>query len=143
VDKHLPAALLDDESNVKRLIDAGVVIAAGTDSPYPGDFQGEGIHRELELLVESGLTPLEAITTATKNAAMIVNAEAEWGTLEPGKLADILIVGGKPDQSIRDSRNIVAVIKEGAILDRNSLKLNPATDPGYQPVGGMDAPGTE
>ena len=143
VNKHSLAALLDGESNVKRLMNAGILIAAGTDAPYPGDFQGEGIHRELELFVESGLTPLQAITIATKNAAAIVNAETEWGTLEPGKIADILIVDGKPDQNISDTRNIVAVIKEGTVLDRNKLKLDPDTDPGYRPVGGMDAPGTE
>ena len=143
VNKSRLTELLDDESNVKRLKDAGILIAAGTDAPYPGDFQGEGIHRELELFVESGLTPLEAITMATKNAAAIVNAETEWGTLEPGKIADILIVDGKPDQNISDTRNIVAVIKEGTVLDRNKLKLDPDTDPGYRPVGGMDAPGTE
>src|SRR5262249_44704483 len=74
------------ETNVKVLGDAGITIAAGTDAPYPGDFQGEGIHHELELLVESGLTPLEAITAATRNAAMILGAEKEWGTLEAGKL---------------------------------------------------------
>ncbi len=143
VNKRWLAALLDDESNVKRLKDAGILIAAGTDAPYPGDFQGEGIHRELELLVESGLTPLEAITMATKNAAAIVNAETEWGTLEPGKIADILIVDGKPDQNISETKNIIAVIKEGTVLDRNKLKLDPAVDPGYQPVSGMAAPGTE
>jgi imidazolonepropionase-like amidohydrolase len=137
------AALFDAESNVKRLLQAGILIAAGTDAPYPGDFQGEGIHRELELLVESGLTPLEAITVATKNAAKIMNAETEWGTLEAGKLADILIVDGKPDQNIRDTRNIARVIREGTILDRNKLKLDPAVDPGYRPVGGMASPGTE
>jgi imidazolonepropionase-like amidohydrolase len=141
--KRPPAALLDAESNVKRLVQAGILIAAGTDAPYPGDFQGEGIHRELELLVESGLTPLEAITMATKNAAKIMNADTEWGTLEAGKLANILIVEGKPDQNIRDTRNVVGVIREGTILDRNKLKLNPDTDPGYHPIGGMAAPGTE
>ena len=138
-----PAALLDAESNVKRLIEAGLLVAAGTDAPYPGDFQGEGIHRELELLVESGLTPLVAITTATKNAAKIMNAETEWGTLEPGKLASIVIVEGKPDQNIRETRNVAVVVKEGRILDRNKLKLNPEADPGYKPIGGMAAPGTE
>jgi len=142
-DKSRLTALLDDESNVKRLTDAGILIAAGTDAPYPGDFQGEGIHRELELLVESGLTPLEAITTATRNAAVIVNAESRWGTLEAGKFADILIVEGKPDRNISDTRKIVAVVKQGTILDRNKLKLDPAKDPGYYPVGGMAAPGTE
>lgn len=143
VDKRSLAALLDAESNVKRLMQAGILIAAGTDAPYPGDFQGEGIHRELELLVESGLTPLEVITIATKNAASIVNAEAEWGTLEPGKLANILIVDGKPDQDIRNTRNIARVLREGTIVDRDKLKLDPAVDPGYQPIGGMAAPGTE
>ena len=143
VDKRSLAALLDAESNVKRLMQAGILIAAGTDAPYPGDFQGEGIHRELELLVESGLTPLEVITIATKNAASIVNAEAEWGTLEPGKLANILIVDGKPDQDIRNTRNIARVVREGTILDRDKRKLDPAVDPGYQPIGGMAAPGTE
>ena len=143
VDKRSLAALLDAESNVKRLMQAGILIAAGTDAPYPGDFQGEGIHRELELLVESGLTPLEVITIATKNAASIVNAEAEWGTLEPGKLANILIVDGKPDQDIRNTRNIARVLREGTILDRDKLKLDPAVDPGYQPIGGMAAPSTE
>jgi len=143
VGKRRLTALLDDESNVKRLKDAGILIAAGTDAPYPGDFQGEGIHRELQLLVESGLTPLEAVTMATKNAAMIVNAENRWGTLEVGKLADILILDGKPDQNISDTRKIVTVVKEGIILDRNKLKLDPAADPGYRPIGGMDASGTE
>ena len=137
------ASLLDAESNVKRLMQAGILFAAGTDAPYPGDFQGEGMHHELELLVESGLTPLEAITVATRNAAMIMNAQTEWGTLEPGKLADIVIVDGKPDQTISDTKKIVAVVKEGTILDRNKLKLNPESDPGYRPVGGMEAPGTE
>ena len=143
VNKRPLTPLLDAESNVKRLTQAGILIAAGTDAPYPGDFQGEGIHRELELLVESGLTPLEAITIATKNAARIVNADAEWGTLEPGKLANIVLVDGKPDQNIRDTRNIARVVREGTVLDRNKLKLDPAVDPGYQPIGGMAAPGTE
>ncbi len=143
VNKDSLAALLDDESNVKRLMQAGILIAAGTDAPYPGDFQGEGIHRELELLVESGLTPLEAITIATKNAALIVNAAKEWGTLEPGKLADIVIVEGKPDQNIHDTRAIVGVVREGTILDREKLKFNPDVDPGYRPVGGDAASDTE
>jgi imidazolonepropionase-like amidohydrolase len=136
-------ALLNAENDVKRLAQAGVLIAAGTDAPYPGDFQGEGIHHELELLVESGLTPLEAITVATKNAAKIMNAETEWGTLETGKLANVVIVDGKPDQNVSDTKKIITVVREGTILDRNKLKLDPARDPGYRPIGGMEAPGTE
>jgi imidazolonepropionase-like amidohydrolase len=125
------------ESNVKRIEDAGIIMAAGTDAPYPGDFQGEGVHHELDLLVESGLTPLQAITIGTKNAALIMNDGAEWGTLEQGKLANIVIVNGKPDQNIHDTYKIAVVMKEGKVLDRNKLKLTPATDPGYRPVGGL------
>ena len=128
------------ESNVPRLRDAGILFAAGTDAVYPGDFQGEGLHRELELLVESGLTPLQAITTATKNAAAIVNASDEWGTLEAGKLANLVIVDGKPDQRISDTRRIVVVIKEGAVIDRTALRLDHSHIPDYQETGSSMAP---
>ena len=106
------------ESNVPRMRDAGILLAAGTDAVYPGDFQGEGLHRELELLVESGLTPLQAITTATKNAAAIVNASDEWGALEVGKLANLVVVDGNPDQRISDTRRIIFVVKEGTVINR-------------------------
>ncbi len=128
------------ESNVPRLRDAGILFAAGTDAVYPGDFQGEGLHRELELLVESGLTPLEAITTATKNAAAIVNASNEWGTLEAGKLANLVVVDGNPDKRISDSRRIVIVIKEGAVIDRTALRLDHSHIPDYQETGSSMAP---
>jgi imidazolonepropionase-like amidohydrolase len=128
------------ESNVPRLRDAGILFAAGTDAVYPGDFQGEGLHRELELLVESGLTPLQAITVATKNAAAIVNAADEWGTLEAGKLANLVVVDGSPDKRISDTRRIVIVIKEGTVIDRTALRLDHSHIPDYQETGSSMAP---
>jgi imidazolonepropionase-like amidohydrolase len=128
------------ESNVPRLRDAGILFAAGTDAVYPGDFQGEGLHRELELLVESGLTPLQAITTATKNAAAIVNASDEWGALGVGKLANLVVVDGDPDQRISDTRRIVFVIKEGAVIDRTALRLDHSHIPDYSETGSSMAP---
>jgi len=128
------------EQNVPRLLAAGVLFAAGTDAIYPGDFQGEGLHRELELLVESGLTPLEAITTATKNAAAIVGASQQWGTLEAGKLANLVIVDGKPDQRIGDTRRITVVLLGGEILDRPALRLDHSHIPDYQETGSSMAP---
>jgi imidazolonepropionase-like amidohydrolase len=110
-------------SNVKTLFDAGFLLAAGTDAPYPGVFQGEGLHRELELIVEAGLRPLDAITMATRNAARIIGGEGEWGTLEPGKLANLLVINGRPDQRIQDARNIETVILQGRIIDRENLRL--------------------
>ena len=126
--EELKRALIDfqgAEHNVKPLWDAGVLIATGTDAPYPGDFQGEGVHHEMQLLVEAGLTPLQAITAATKNAAAIMNADKEWGTLEAGKLANILLIDGKPDQNIHETRRITLVMKQGEVIDRDTLKFGP------------------
>jgi len=112
-------------SNVKTLFEAGFLLAAGTDAPYPGVFQGEGLHRELELIVEAGIRPLDAITMATRNAARIIGGEQEWGTLEPGKLANLLVINGRPDQKIQDTRNIETVVLQGRIVDREALRLRP------------------
>ena len=123
--------------NAKALFDAGVLLTAGTDAPYPGDMQGEGLHHELELLVESGFTPLEAIHVATGNAARFIGA-SDWGTIEPGKLATLIVVAGRPDRNISDTRKVVEVWIRGQRLDRESLKLVHQNDPGYQPVAPTD-----
>jgi imidazolonepropionase-like amidohydrolase len=126
--------------NVKKLRDAGVLLAAGTDAPYPGVFQGEGIHHELELLVASGFSPLEAIRTATFNAAKIMKADAEWGSLQSGRRANILVVAGNPAERISDTRNVDTVILEGRILDRAALKFDSRRDPGFRVVPGLFVP---
>ncbi len=129
----------NQKANLKKLFDAGLEFAAGTDSPYPGSFLGEGLHRELELLVEAGLTPLQALTLATRNAARLMGAEAEWGSLAPGRRADIILVNGRPDRRIADTRNIDAVMRQGRILDRTKLAFNAAADPGFRPVSPVSA----
>ena len=122
------------KKNTKRLFEAGILLSAGTDAPYPGVFMGEGIHRELELLVEAGLTPLEAITVATKNAALLMEDAEEWGTLAQGKLANVLVVDGRPDKAISQTRNVDIVILQGKILDRKQLKFDEKKDPGFQVI---------
>jgi len=118
------------QENVKRIFDAGIPLVAGTDND--GLFTGEELHFELELLVDAGLTPLEAITTATKNAAKLMNDEDNWGTLEAGKRADIILVEGRPDKNISDSRNIKLVMKKGRVIDRDLLIFNQGTDSGIR-----------
>jgi imidazolonepropionase-like amidohydrolase len=120
------------QENVRRLSAAGVLVAAGTDASYPGDWFGEGLHRELELLVEAGLAPLQVLTMATRNAARLMNAEKEWGTLEPGMLANVVVVNGHPDRNISDTRRIELVVKEGTILDRQQLRFDRTKDPGFR-----------
>jgi imidazolonepropionase-like amidohydrolase len=124
------------KKNVKKLKDAGVLLAAGTDAPYPGVFQGEALHHELDLLVEAGMTPLEAIRIATYNAAKIMKAEEEWGSLQAGRNADVLIVAGNPAQHISDTRKIDAVILHGRVLDRAALRFDPKKDAGFRVVQG-------
>jgi len=123
--------------NVQRLHRAGVVLVAGTDAPYPGVAQGEGLHRELELLVEAGLSPLEAITSATRNAALLIGAE-DWGTIAPGSVADLLVVDGRPDRDIRRTRDIHMVMQGGRILDRDALGFDPDSDPGFAVGAAVD-----
>ena len=116
-------------SNVRRMHAAGVPIVAGTDAPYPGVFFGEGLHRELELLVEAGLTPLEAISAATSNAAKFAH-DSTWGTIEIGKRADLLLIDGRPHERIGDTRRIVALMQNGRLLDRNQLTFASLRDGG-------------
>lgn len=135
--RHWEQLFQNAEHNAKALFDAGVLLTAGTDAPYPGDMQGEGLHHELELLVESGLTPVEAISVATRNAARFIGA-SDWGTIEPGKQATLLIVSGRPDRNISDTRHLLEVIVRGRTIDREGLRLVHQKDPGYLPVSPVD-----
>ncbi len=128
------------QENANKLLDAGVLLVAGTDAPYPGVFFGEGIHREMELLVEAGLTPLQAISIATSNAAKLMSAEEEWGTLAPGRLANLIIVNGRPDRRISDTRNIETVVKAGVVLDREALQFSREEDAGFRVASPVSAP---
>jgi imidazolonepropionase-like amidohydrolase len=123
--------------NAKRLLDAGVLLAAGTDAALPGVYYGEGLHHELELLVEAGLTPLQAITLATKNAALLLNEDKDWGTLEAGKRADLLVVSGDPARRIGDTRNVSTVMQRGRIIDRDALRFDSKKDPGFGTTGSV------
>ncbi|WP_416831493.1 MAG: amidohydrolase family protein [Erythrobacter sp.] len=120
--------------NIRLLQNAGVPLITGTDGTAVGLFPGEGLHRELELLVLAGLTPLEAISAATKNAAVLMQAEDEWGTLEVGKRADILIIDGRPDENINHTRNVVTVIQRGQLIDRDALRFDAADIPVFEEV---------
>ena len=123
--------------NARALVKAGVLLTAGTDAPYPGDMQGEGLHHELELLVEAGFTPLEAISIATQNAARFIGA-SDWGTIQPGKLATLIVVDGRPDRDISQTRKVVGVYVKGRKIDRDSLQLARQNDPGFEPISPVD-----
>jgi imidazolonepropionase-like amidohydrolase len=100
---------------------AGVMFLAGTDEMNPYCFPGFSLHDELALLVESGFTPLEALQTATINPALYLDREAQLGTVEPGKAADLLLLDADPLADIAHTKSISAVVARGRLLDRETL----------------------
>jgi imidazolonepropionase-like amidohydrolase len=109
--------------NIKGAYDAGVLIAGGSDFPYPSLWAGEAMHRELELLVMAGIPPIDAIKICTHNASRILRREDEFGSLQKGLSADLLLVEGNPVENISNSRNVRHVFLRGKQIDRSSLKL--------------------
>ena len=93
---------------------SGGKVATGTDSPLYFVFPGASMHREIELLVASKLTPIQAIQAATRNPAELLNA-TDIGTIEKGKFADLLVVEGDPLKDISAMHNVKMVIKNGEI----------------------------
>ncbi len=109
-------------SNLGRVRAHGVVVAAGSDAGNIGTLHGPALHRELALMVEGGgLTPLEALIAATRGGAAVMGRSTELGTLEPGKLADMVILDGDPLADIRNTRRIFRVVKGGVILDPSEI----------------------
>jgi imidazolonepropionase-like amidohydrolase len=100
-------------SLVEALHRAGLRIVAGTDQVVPG----HSLHREIELYVRAGFTPLAAIQAATIVPARVMGLSSEVGTLEAGKRADLIIVDGNPLQDIRHTRNIHVVMANGRVFE--------------------------
>lgn len=101
---------------------AGVQIIAGTDGAGLGKLlPGFGLQHELELLSQAGLSPLQVIQAATINAARALRKDKELGSIEPGKLADIVILNSSPLTDIRNTSHIHGVITRGRLLDRKAL----------------------
>ena len=100
---------------------AGVGILAGTDDANPYVLPGFSLHDELALLVKAGLTPMEALQTATYNPAKFLGLSGSLGTVERGKLADLVLLDANPLEDISNTKRIAAVITGGRYLPRESL----------------------
>lgn len=100
---------------LKQWIDSGAVIGMGTDSGTPMNFHTEALWRELKLFVDHGMSPMRAITNATRINARILGRARDLGTIEPGKLADIIVVRGDPLFDIIALADPEIVIKDGVI----------------------------
>ena len=100
---------------------AGVMILAGTDVANPYLIPGFSLHEELELLVKAGLTPMQALQTATINPAKYFNKEKELGSIKKGKLADLVLLDENPLENIRNTRKIYAVIANGKLFQLQDI----------------------
>jgi len=118
-DKHLgiPAAA------VRKLRAAGVPILAGSDAPNPGTAHGASVHRELELLVAAGLSPIEALAAATSLTASRFGL-TDRGRIATGLRADLVLVEGDPTADIKATRKIMGVWKQGRPVDRDAYRKN-------------------
>ncbi len=102
--------------NVRRLHAAGITILAGTDAGNPGTAHGASLHGELELLVQTGLSPIQALRAATSLPADVFGM-SDRGRLQVGKRADLILVDGDPSQDVRASRAIDKIWKNGFVID--------------------------
>ena len=102
--------------NLKTLSDAGIPIAMGTDTGPAARFQGYFEHGELALMVEAGLTPMQAIVASTSSAAQCMEVDANLGSLEAGKWADFLVLGANPLDDIANTKTLETVYVAGNVV---------------------------
>jgi Tol biopolymer transport system component len=115
--------LKHERASILALESAGARLVQGTDAP--STVYGVSLHNELEQSVEGGLTPFQALQTATINTADLLNVGADLGTVEVGKLADLVIVDGNPLVDIKDARKVRKVVKNGKVIDLETLLRQP------------------
>ena len=130
-DKALRGFWVEQLASIRAAHRRGVKLQAGTDATSSARvFLGSSLHWELEYFVQAGIPPLEVLRIATQEAAAAVGAEDDLGTLEPGKLADIVLLDGNPLEDIKNTQSIWRVIKGGWLFDPE--KLRPPESAGSQ-----------
>ena len=122
VAKWYRAQFQNDLKLAKSMHSAGVEMMAGSDSLDPFNFPGPSLHEELQLLSQIGLSPMEALQAATSTPAKFLNAGGEWGSIQPGKVADLVLLDANPLDAIANTRKISAVIVGGDFLGRPQLE---------------------
>jgi imidazolonepropionase-like amidohydrolase len=119
------AALPQAMRNLKKIYDAGILVTLGTDSgATPIRIQGFAEHMELALMVQAGLTPIQAITVATSNAATLLRVADQYGTLAAGKKANFIVLEKDPSHDIHNTQTIRAVWKDGSKVSDGPLAAN-------------------
>ena len=108
--------------NLRRVRAAGIPIAVGTDAGNPLTLAGPSIYLEMEAMQAAGMTPLEVLESATRTAAAAMGRLDVIGTLEPGKVGDLVILDADPTIDIRNARSVASVVRAGVVLRREDLE---------------------
>ena len=107
--------------DLRRIVDAHVDVVMGTDAGNIGTVHGPSIHREMKMMVDAGLTPLEVLRTATVNGARALGLEGQTGEIKQGMLADLVILDADPLADIANLAKVHRTIKGGVVYDPEEL----------------------
>jgi cytosine/adenosine deaminase-related metal-dependent hydrolase len=118
-----PGMIASQGETVRRVVAGGGRVIAGTDAPIVP--YGLSLHTELSHYVDGGLTPVEALRTATSVFARAMGLEDQLGSIAPGRLADLVLVEGNPLERIADARRVKVVIKNGDVFTAERLMAGP------------------
>jgi imidazolonepropionase-like amidohydrolase len=106
------------QENIRKIHAGGGVVACGTDQS-----SGPAVHRELELLAAAGIAPLDVIRIATYNSAVFLGKADQLGSVQAGRLADLVLLNADPGANIDNAKQIAFVMKNGEIIDESKLPL--------------------
>ena len=112
--------------NLKRVVDAGIVVAMGTDAGNPLTLHGPSVYSEMEAMQAAGMTPMQVLVASTRGGATAMGLEKETGTVEKGKTADLLVIGGDPTADVANFRKVRYVVRAGVVRSIEELKATVA-----------------
>ena len=109
-------------ANLKAVRDAGITIAMGTDAGNPLTLHGASVYGEMEAMQAAGMTPMEVLVASTRSGALAMHRLEEFGTVEKGKRADLLVIGADPTRDVKNFRQVRYVVKGGVVRAQAELR---------------------
>ena len=113
------------ETNLRKMREAGIPIAMGTDAGNPGTAHGPSLYPEMEAMQKAGMTAAEVLASSTLIAARAMGREKELGSIEVGKLADLVVFDANPAADIANARTVFMVMRGGALYTKRNLLPRP------------------